>query len=258
MVVNAETSLKLTLPRSMTKVTKLETVQTPPAATESNLTYTHVQVAVLPKRKTTNIVPQSQKAKKVKFCHYTDPSAPTIQLNNPLSTQWHNNSCAYDAIITVLFNIWYDPNPEMPIEDTQCVMFNALIQSFRTHERHQVDSRLASYTLQQIHDFFRRQLARISQDFTFGSYACVQAIGDHLFRADEIITTSNVFCPDGHSADRLGDRRSSTSSYQILILDNTEISLQACIDNFTHQLASKCQTCDISKTVFGHRRATFM
>ena len=93
------------------------------------------------------------------------------------------------------------------MEDTQCAMFNALIQSFRTHERHQADPGSPSYTLEQIRDFFRHQLARISQDFTFGSYACVQSIGDRLFRADEIITTSNVFCPDGHSADSLRERR---------------------------------------------------
>jgi uncharacterized protein DUF6570/helitron helicase-like protein/PIF1-like helicase len=204
---------------------------------------------VVPTQKTQSIL----QVKKVKFCHNATDTSRSVQLNNPLGTQWHNNSCAYDAIITVLFNIWYDPNPEMPMEDTQCVMFNALIQSFRTHERHQADSGSPSYTLEEIRDFFRRQLARISQDFTFGSYACVQSIGDRLFRADEIITTSNVFCPDGHSTDSLRERRSSTSSYQILILDSTEISLQACVDNFTHQLASKCQTCDsylMKRTMF--------
>ena len=96
--------------------------------------------------------------------------------------------------------------------------------------------------MEQIRDFFRRHLVRVSQEFAFGSYASVQSIGEHLFRTEEIITTSRVFCPDGHSADR--DRSSSTSSYQINIHGTTENSLQAFMDNFKHQLAARCATCD--------------
>ena len=37
--------------------------------------------------------------------------------------------------------------------------------------------------------------------------------------------------------------KSSMSSYQIIIIGTTESSLQACMDNFRLQLASKCPTC---------------
>ena len=164
---------------------------------------THIHVARVAKRKKTNVVQKLSNIKKVKFGHYTDPSAP-IQLNVPLGTQWHNNSCAYDAIITVLFNISYDRNPNTvaAMEDTQCAEFNALLHSFCTHERYQVDPALPTYSLEQIREDFRHRLASVSQEFTFGAYACVRAIGEHLFRAEEIVTTSRVFCPNGHSADR--------------------------------------------------------
>ncbi|KAF8811300.1 hypothetical protein BYT27DRAFT_7089946 [Phlegmacium glaucopus] len=122
-------------------------------------------------------------------------------------------------------------------------MFDDLIQRFRSHERYQVVSGSPTYSLEQIRDFFRRRLARISQEFTFGSYASVQSIAEHLFRAQEIVTTSDIFCSDGHGTDGR-DRRSSTSSYQIIILGSTESSLQACMDNFTLQLASRCATCN--------------
>ena len=112
-------------------VTKL--VETPPSNS------THIHVATLAKRKKTNVVPKFLKIKKVKFSHYADTSAP-IQINVPLGTQWHNNSCVYDAIITVLFNVWYDRNPETAaaMEDTQCAEFNALLHSFRTHESREI------------------------------------------------------------------------------------------------------------------------
>ena len=208
--------------------------------------HTHIMTQVRPKRKRINSVPQWN-VKKVKFCHDIDPSAP-ILLNVPLGTQWQNNSCAYDAIITVLFNIWFDFNTQSgtaSIEDTQCVMFNNLIQRFRSHERccSQVVAGSPTYSLEQICEYFRHSLARVSQEFTFGSYASIQSIAEYLFHSQEIITTSNVFCSDGHRTNGR-DRQSSISSYQIIILGSTERSLQACMDNFTHQLASKCTTCD--------------
>jgi hypothetical protein len=153
-------------------------------------------------------------SKKVKFCHRTtidDLSAP-IRLNVPLGTQWQNNSCAYDAIITILFNIWYDPSPSLSpnpepststsFEDTQCILFNALIQSFHSHRSSsQVESAStsATFSLEEIRDYFRRRLARLSQEFTLGSYTSVQSIAEYLFHAEEIVTTSDVSCPEGHS-----------------------------------------------------------
>ena len=251
-VINSQAEISETNPE-ITGVTIPGPV-TPPAS-DSNLNYMHV--ATPAKRKRIGVV-SHWKAKKVKFYHDTTSTAASASihpnLNVPLGTQWQNNSCAYDAIITVLFNMWCDPNPESALEDTQCEMFDSLIQSFRTHERYQVDSGSPSYSLEQIREFFRRRLARISQEFTFGSYASVQSIGEHLFRADEIITTSDVFCPRGHDGANNRNRRSSTSSYQIIILGTTESGLQAYMDNYTLQLASKCATCDSFLT----KRTTFV
>ena len=190
-------------------------------------------------------------SKKVKFCNRaTDLSAPVRILDVPLGTQWQSNSCAYDAIITILFNMWHDPNPESAttsFEDTQCVMFNALIQSFHTHRSgrrvESGNSASPNFSLEEIRDYFRRCLARLSPEFTFGSYTSVQSIAEYLFRAEDIVTTSNVLCPEGHSENGR-NRQSSTSSYQIIILGTAEIRLQACMDDFSLELASRCTTCD--------------
>ena len=207
------------------------------------------------KRKRINFVSQN-KVKKVKFFHDTtaDPSAP-IQINVPLGTQWQNNSCAYDAIITVLFNMWFDSDTASgtaSIEDTHCIKLDNLIQNFHSHES-QVVSGPQTYTLEQIRDYFRRCLARVSQEFTFGSYTSVQSIAEYLFHSQEIVTMSDVFCSNGHILTDGRNRQSSASSYQIIILQTTENSLQACMDNFTVELASKCATCDthlIRRTAF--------
>ena len=248
--------LKVTVTVDATTTTKSSSVTVPNIATskESKLAS---EMTVAPdnngipfisglKRKRVYIVPTNKKQsiKKVKFHHNsaaTDASAP-VQLNIPLGTQWQNNSCAYDAIITILFNMWSDPNPPTTsFEDTQCVMFDALIKSFHTHESRQVESRNPVFSLEQIRDLFRRRMARISQEFTFGSFASVQSIGEYLFSTQEVVTTSEVICSEGHNVRR--DRRLSTN-FQIIILGTTETSLQACIDNFTIELGSRCVTCD--------------
>ncbi|KAF8224927.1 hypothetical protein L208DRAFT_1308350, partial [Tricholoma matsutake] len=43
--------------------------------------------------------------KKLKFDHVASTSR-GLHVNVPVGTQWHNNSCAYDATVTTLFNIW--------------------------------------------------------------------------------------------------------------------------------------------------------
>ena len=138
------------------------------------------------------------------------------------------------------------------IEHTQCVKFNDLIQRFRSHESCQAVPGSPTYSLEQIQEYFRRQLARVSQEFTFGSYASVQSIGDYLFAAQETVTTSELFCSNQHRRDR--NSQSSVSSYQIIIGGTTETSLQACMDNFTVQQASKCATCD----TYNIRHTTFV
>ena len=219
------------------------------------------------KRKREYILPTTKKTqspshgiKKVKFFHnatstgsasHGDTSA-SVHLIIPLGTQWQNNSCAYDVMVTILFNMWSDPGPattSSSLEDTQCDMFDVLIKSFHTHESRQVESGTPTFSLEQIREFLRRRLARLSQEFTFGSYASVQSLGEFLFHTQEIITTSHVSCSEGHNVSagvngRIRGHQSSTSNFQIIILDTIENSLQGYIDNFKHQLVSRCVTCN--------------
>jgi hypothetical protein len=202
------------------------------------------------KRKLSYIVPEVKKPKikKIKFRRLpddidSDDSSLPIQLNIPLGTRWQNNSCAYDAVITVLFNIWRgDAISETDSwGELQCELLDSLTQSFHKHEDIQVASAsVPKFTLEQIRDFFRRRLARFSAEFTFGSYASVHSVAERLLKTCAPITTSDLYCPNNHDILR---NPSSTSNCEIII--NGGPSLQACVDDFTFETSSKCSTCNM-------------
>jgi hypothetical protein len=189
--------------------------------------------------------------KKIKFSHLTDSDdddeSKPIRLNIPLGTRWQNNSCAYDAIITILFNIWRDDaiSETNSWAELQCELLDSLTQGFRKHEDIPVtvasnSMRVPTFTLEQIRDFIRRRLARFSAEFTFGRYASVHSATEQLLKTCEPVTTSDLYCPNGHDINR---HTSSTSNCEIIVFGNGS-SLQACVDNFTLETATRCSICD--------------
>ena len=198
------------------------------------------------KRKLSYVVPAVKKPrfKKIKFNHLPDNPSKPIQLNIPLGTCWQNNSCAYDAVITLLFNIWRgDAISETESwGELQSELLDFLTQSFHRHKEIQVVSAsVRNFTLEEIRDFFRRRLSRISADFTFGRYASVHSITEKLLKSCEPITASDLHCPNNHDVHR---NPSSTFNCEIIISGASGLSLQACVDNFTFETASKCSTCN--------------
>ena len=168
-------------------------------------------------------------------------------MNIPLGTRWQNNSCAYDAIITILFNIWRD---DAILEtdtwaELQCELLDSLTQGFHKHEDIPVTVAsnsvpVRTFTLEQIRDFIRRRLARFSAEFTFGRYASVHSATEQLLKMREPVTTSDLYCPNGHDINR---HTSSTSNCEIIIFGGGS-SLQACMDDFTLETATRCSICN--------------
>ena len=37
-------------------------------------------------------------------------------MDNPRGSQWSNNSCAFDAVLSVLYNIWLDNTQERTVQ----------------------------------------------------------------------------------------------------------------------------------------------
>ncbi|KAF8809765.1 hypothetical protein BYT27DRAFT_7019149, partial [Phlegmacium glaucopus] len=153
-------------------------------------------------------------------------------------------SCAYDAVITILFNIWLE-NPVTVTEDwneIQCNLLDLLTQCFHSHES-MVDGSASSrrFSLDQIRDFMRRHLARISANFTFGSYASVHCIFEQFLCTQQPVLVADTICPNGHDTNR---QQLSTCNGEVVIFGQPVMSLQACIDDFTQTLGSRCHACD--------------
>lgn len=129
-----------------------------------------------------------------------DPLDP-IQLNVPIGTQW-NNSCTYNATITVLFNMWSEDSALMTaaLQEVQSDLLDMLIQSFWMHDSFQVESTLSQmFSLEQIREFIRQCLTRISPEFSFGSYTRVHSVVHQFLHMSNAVMFADIVCPSGHN-----------------------------------------------------------
>jgi hypothetical protein len=72
------------------------------------------------------------KLKMVKLESTSTDDAELHSVNIPVGTQWQNNSCAYDAVFTILFNVWRE-NPismQADWQEIQSVELNELLNAF--------------------------------------------------------------------------------------------------------------------------------
>ncbi|KAF8225731.1 hypothetical protein L208DRAFT_1019673, partial [Tricholoma matsutake] len=146
-------------------------------------------------------------------------------------------SCAYDTIFVILFNIWCESPASISAawQGLQSELLDSLVSNFDANS-------IRHFSLEQIQDFIRCCLSRISPQFTqWGRYASVHCIAEQLFVTCHPITVSELVCPNGHNIDR---RRSPTSNCELIVFGQPGMSLQACIDDFTVPVASRCSTCD--------------
>ena len=137
--------------------------------------------------------------KKLKIDHMASTSC-SLHINVLIGTQWHNNSCAYDATITTLFNIWHEEPTSMTIS-WQAIgsdHLHMLTQSFATH--HNVNSDLP-FSLDQIRDYFRCHMSRVSEEFTISRYASVYSIFLYLLKMHWPVALMHVECPNMHEVD---------------------------------------------------------
>ena len=161
----------------------------------------------------------------------------------PIGTRWRNNSCAYDAICTVLFNVWRENPAETTLSWNEIGndILNTLSAAFNSH--HDLNTTSASYTLEQIHDDFRHRLASIDDEFAFGEYASVHAIMDRLLVSQEPVMESVRRCRENHMVD--SDKRFS-SSCEVVTMGASALtgrSIQEFMEDFSITLSVTCARC---------------
>ncbi|KAF8225702.1 hypothetical protein L208DRAFT_1504476 [Tricholoma matsutake] len=126
------------------------------------------------------------KLKMIKLESTSMDDAEPHSVNIPIGMQWQNNSCAYDAIFTILFNVWRK-NPlstQVDWQEIQSVELNELLNVFQLHESIPDGPSGPQYTLDQIREYMRHCLAQISASFTFSEYASVHSLLDCFLTCD--------------------------------------------------------------------------
>jgi hypothetical protein len=162
-------------------------------------------------------------------------------ITNPRGLQWSNNSCAFDAVFSVLYNIWQDDPKERTshFRDINFEYLGEIADGF-SHTRFPD----TAYTLEQVRDFTRRRLQRANPAvFPWGRYTGIQYILDYLLGTStgRSVTSSSLRCPNNHPL-ITGRDYMVASSCQISILRQSS-NIQAFIDNHTIECGSRCRVC---------------
>ena len=158
-------------------------------------------------------------------------------INSPRGLQWSNNSCAFDAVLSILYNIWQDDATERTVQfkDINDEYLGEIARGFS-----QTRLRDTAYTLEEVRDSMRQHLQRADPaTFPWGRYTGIQYILDYLLAMNRPVTSSSVRCPNDHPlrrADLLA------SSCQITVLRQCP-DVQVFVDNQSIECASRCHVC---------------
>ena len=221
-----------------------------PVSNRDNRTPIHQQAALL---QSPNSPPRKRKRSDT-FCGpierlvSVETCQRPVKINIPFETKWEQNSCTYDAVVTILFNLWQE-NPESiqcSWQEIKSAALDAWLDAFWTHESIPAidsDSEEQSwYSLDQIREYLRLCMARLPNlhKFAFGEYMSIHSIFDYLFTSVDDVTTSSRFCPNGHDIDA---QESWGTSCNIMLLRG-ECNLQDYLDDFTSPSSTTCPICN--------------
>ncbi len=114
----------------------------------------------------------------------------------PQGCHWYNNSCAYDAVIFILYNIWASDIDYFSVKfgELSSEWLGLMSDSFKKNIHKQ-------YTLEQIRDYIRRRLCNVYPDyFKFGANASVEGIFSKIFTGSVVFNKAYCTCPKGHQS----------------------------------------------------------
>lgn len=171
----------------------------------------------------------------------------------PEGTQWSNNSCAYDAIVTVLFNSWKeDPlGNSITWSEINNDLMIGLIDGFNNYSAG-FSSAQRGQSLENVREQMQRRLITHSAEFEFGLFTSIPSILQLLLQHNETVTSCVRRCTVAtHPAmqERLG------GTCLVTTFPSTGQSLQQHLDNFWYELGSCCTVCNrqqVRVTMFHH------
>ncbi|KAK0430070.1 hypothetical protein EV421DRAFT_1722045 [Armillaria borealis] len=114
----------------------------------------------------------------------------------PTGCRWTNNSCAYDALFFILYNMWL----------TDPIYFTANFHSLNsewlgliseTFQKHLCKE----YTLEQVRDYIRCKLCNAYPNhFTFGHNTSVEGLISKIFTSQVVFNKSYRICSNDHQS----------------------------------------------------------
>ena len=192
------------------------------------------------KKRSTSDVIDTPPAKKLKRDGlHGEPGCPSADnaLLTPVGSQWRNNSCAYDAITTILFDLWKHTNVSPHLLNS--IILTALFQDFALHSAH-------CMAIDNARDNLRKQLNNLNADkFSLNGYVGVHTILDELLATQDNVTVSFMACSSGE--EHIFRHPSVTKCALIPVYrhsDNLTGSLQEYMSKFHDRNAPACQICE--------------
>ncbi|PBK94392.1 hypothetical protein ARMGADRAFT_927676 [Armillaria gallica] len=112
----------------------------------------------------------------------------------PQGCHWYNYSCAYDAIVFILYNIWASDIDYFSIKfrELNSEWLGLMSDSFKKHINKQ-------YSLEQIQDYICHRLCNVYPDhFKFGANASVEDVFSKIFTGSTVFNKVYCTCSNGH------------------------------------------------------------
>jgi hypothetical protein len=151
-----------------------------------------------------------------------------------MGSQWNNNSCAYDAVISILYNAWLSFNITMDFKTSKDQVFDLTSVFNNTSE-----------PINKARDKLRDMLAQEDNErFRFGNYTSVHDIWDVLLSSDTPITMierecQNVSC----SSVKHSHLTSEGKTAHIMLIPFSVGTIQAALNSPQVESSSRCCTC---------------
>ncbi|KAF9465625.1 hypothetical protein BDZ94DRAFT_1133068, partial [Collybia nuda] len=148
-------------------------------------------------------------------------------------------SCAYDAVFTILFNIWSEDISKFStiFNDLNPGLLGTLSDAFIHHIN-------GKYTLEGVREYMRHKFFRKNPThFPLGQDTSVHSILNELLSSVNVVTSSFRFCGNGHPVDQCP---STNNNCQLIPFpEHPNTMLQTYINDFIVASAAECPVCCI-------------
>jgi hypothetical protein len=168
--------------------------------------------------------------------HHSNDILPNLRISVPTGTRWRNNSCAYDAVVSILYAIWLDDDISRSeaFKELNAKFLGAMAEDFQEHVA-------GKYTLEDVRDFLRRRLYHAAPHlFPWNRDTSVHSMMDYLLQTPSPVISSQLSCPNHHL---LRGTQVIGKNSHISIGTHNCTSIQGLINSFQSESASNCSIC---------------